>query len=50
MPQGISVKKRKSGITMVTPARDFLFLCENDKEQREWIDALNGVIAQPLSG
>ncbi|POI33475.1 hypothetical protein CIB84_002772 [Bambusicola thoracicus] len=50
LPQGISVKKRKSGITMVTPVREFLFLCENDKEQREWIDALNGVIAQPLSG
>ncbi|XP_031412211.1 arf-GAP with dual PH domain-containing protein 2 isoform X4 [Meleagris gallopavo] len=50
LPQGISVKKRKSGITMVTPMREFLFLCENDREQREWIDALNGVIAQPLSG
>lgn len=50
LPQGISVKKRKSGITVVTPTRDFLFLCENDREQREWIDALNGVIAQPLSG
>ncbi|XP_072207995.1 arf-GAP with dual PH domain-containing protein 2 isoform X1 [Excalfactoria chinensis] len=50
LPQGISVKKRKSGITVVTPTREFLFLCENDREQREWIDALNGVIAQPLSG
>ncbi|XP_027327218.1 arf-GAP with dual PH domain-containing protein 2 isoform X1 [Anas platyrhynchos] len=50
LPQGVCVKKRKPGITMVTPMREFLFICENDKEQREWIDALNGVIAQPLTG
>ncbi|XP_068769895.1 arf-GAP with dual PH domain-containing protein 2 isoform X2 [Struthio camelus] len=49
-PQGIRVKKRKPGITVVTPMREFVFICENDREQREWIDALNGVLAQPLTG
>ncbi|XP_062447605.1 arf-GAP with dual PH domain-containing protein 2 isoform X2 [Rhea pennata] len=49
-PQGVQMKKRKPGITMVTPTREFVFMCENDREQREWIDALNGVLAQPLTG
>lgn len=49
MPQGVRVKKRKPAITVVTPIREFVFICENDREQREWIDALNGVIAQPLT-
>ncbi|KFZ51871.1 Arf-GAP with dual PH domain-containing protein 2, partial [Antrostomus carolinensis] len=47
LPQGVHVKKRKPAITVVTPVREFVFICVNDKEQREWIDALNGVIAQP---
>ncbi|NXE75138.1 ADAP2 protein, partial [Cochlearius cochlearius] len=47
LPQGVRVKKRKPAITVVTPIREFVFICENDREQREWIDALNGVIAQP---
>uniref|UniRef100_A0A8C8EDU4 Arf-GAP with dual PH domain-containing protein 2 n=1 Tax=Otus sunia TaxID=257818 RepID=A0A8C8EDU4_9STRI len=50
LPQGVRVKKRKPAITVVTPMREFVFICENDREQREWIDALNGVIAQPLTG
>ncbi|KAM9281439.1 arf-GAP with dual PH domain-containing protein 2 isoform 2-T2 [Morus bassanus] len=50
LPQGVRVKKRKPAITVVTPMREFVFICENEREQREWIDALNGVIAQPLSG
>uniref|UniRef100_A0A8D0F0W3 Arf-GAP with dual PH domain-containing protein 2 n=1 Tax=Strix occidentalis caurina TaxID=311401 RepID=A0A8D0F0W3_STROC len=49
LPQGVRVKKRKPAITVVTPMREFVFICENDREQREWIDALNGVIAQPLT-
>ncbi|NXU51388.1 ADAP2 protein, partial [Turnix velox] len=46
-PQGMKVKKRKPAITVVTPTREFVFLCDNDREQQEWMDALNGVIAQP---
>ncbi|XP_069728615.1 arf-GAP with dual PH domain-containing protein 2 isoform X2 [Phaenicophaeus curvirostris] len=50
LPQGVQVKKWKPAITVVTPTREFVFICENDRERSEWIDALNGVIAQPLSG
>ncbi|XP_057224814.1 arf-GAP with dual PH domain-containing protein 2 isoform X3 [Malurus melanocephalus] len=46
LPQGVWVKKRKPAITLVTPMREFVFMCENDKRQKEWIDALNGVITQ----
>ncbi|NXL59887.1 ADAP2 protein, partial [Chordeiles acutipennis] len=47
LPKGVRIKKWKPAITMVTPVREFVFICLNDKEQSEWIDALNGVIAQP---
>uniref|UniRef100_A0A8C3IYQ9 ArfGAP with dual PH domains 2 n=1 Tax=Calidris pygmaea TaxID=425635 RepID=A0A8C3IYQ9_9CHAR len=49
LPQGVRVKKRKPAITVVTPTREFVFMCENDQEQREWINALSRVIAQPLT-
>ncbi|XP_061233262.1 arf-GAP with dual PH domain-containing protein 2 isoform X1 [Neopsephotus bourkii] len=49
VPQGVRVKK-KPAITVVTPMREFVFICENEREQTEWIDALNGIIAQPLTG
>lgn len=46
LPQRVWVKKKKPAITLVTPVREFVFICENDKKQREWMDALNGVITQ----
>nr|XP_032607582.1 arf-GAP with dual PH domain-containing protein 2 isoform X2 [Taeniopygia guttata] len=47
LPQKVWMKKKKPVITLVTPVREFVFICENDKKQREWMDALNGVITQP---
>ncbi|XP_023794521.1 arf-GAP with dual PH domain-containing protein 2 isoform X2 [Cyanistes caeruleus] len=47
LPQKVCVKKKKPVITLVTPAREFVFLCENDSKQREWMDALNRIITQP---
>ncbi|XP_017594675.1 PREDICTED: arf-GAP with dual PH domain-containing protein 2 isoform X3 [Corvus brachyrhynchos] len=46
LPERVCVKKTKPAITLVTPVREFVFLCENDRKQREWMDALNGVITQ----
>ncbi|XP_048473333.1 arf-GAP with dual PH domain-containing protein 1-like [Rhincodon typus] len=37
------------GITVVTPDRDFLFTCEKESEQQEWIAAFNSVISQEMS-
>uniref|UniRef100_A0A8C3N2H2 Uncharacterized protein n=1 Tax=Geospiza parvula TaxID=87175 RepID=A0A8C3N2H2_GEOPR len=46
LPQKVWVKKKKPVITLVTPVREFVFICDNDRQQREWMDALNGVITQ----
>ncbi|XP_032932299.1 arf-GAP with dual PH domain-containing protein 2 isoform X2 [Catharus ustulatus] len=46
LPQKVCVKKKKPVITLVTPVREFVFICENDRKQKEWMDALNGVITQ----
>ncbi|XP_005056194.1 PREDICTED: arf-GAP with dual PH domain-containing protein 2 isoform X3 [Ficedula albicollis] len=46
LPQKVCVKKKKPVITLVTPVREFVFICESDRRQKEWMDALNEVIAQ----
>uniref|UniRef100_A0A665TJ46 ArfGAP with dual PH domains 2 n=1 Tax=Echeneis naucrates TaxID=173247 RepID=A0A665TJ46_ECHNA len=37
------------GITLQTPFREFLFMCEQEQEQREWLEALRKVISQPMT-
>ncbi|XP_041033768.1 arf-GAP with dual PH domain-containing protein 1 isoform X1 [Carcharodon carcharias] len=37
------------GITIVTPDREFLFTCETESEQRDWITVFNGVMSQQMS-
>ncbi|XP_069765475.1 arf-GAP with dual PH domain-containing protein 1 [Narcine bancroftii] len=37
------------GITIVTPDRDFLFICETQQDRQEWMVAFNGVISQQMS-
>nr|XP_006125291.1 arf-GAP with dual PH domain-containing protein 2 isoform X1 [Pelodiscus sinensis]XP_025041486.1 arf-GAP with dual PH domain-containing protein 2 isoform X1 [Pelodiscus sinensis] len=50
LPRGVSGKKWKAGLTIVTPHRKFVCVCENDREQKEWLAALNVVISQPRTG
>ncbi|TFK03646.1 Arf-GAP with dual PH domain-containing protein 2 [Platysternon megacephalum] len=49
LPRGVRGKRWKAGLTIVTPHRKFVFVCENDREQKEWIAALNEVISQPVA-
>ncbi|XP_073166688.1 arf-GAP with dual PH domain-containing protein 2 isoform X6 [Lepidochelys kempii] len=49
LPRGVTGKRWKAGLTIVTPHRKFVFVCENDREQKEWTAALNEVISQPLT-
>ncbi|XP_043352240.1 arf-GAP with dual PH domain-containing protein 2 isoform X3 [Dermochelys coriacea] len=51
LPRGVTGKKCKAGLTIVTPHRKFVFVCENDREQKEWTvdSALNEVISQPVT-
>ncbi|XP_076871824.1 arf-GAP with dual PH domain-containing protein 1 [Brachyhypopomus gauderio] len=37
------------GITIVTPERSFLFTCESEAEQRDWLRHFNDVIATQMS-
>uniref|UniRef100_I3KNW6 ArfGAP with dual PH domains 2 n=1 Tax=Oreochromis niloticus TaxID=8128 RepID=I3KNW6_ORENI len=37
------------GISLVTPDRQFVFMCEQEQEQREWIMAFRKVISQPMT-
>uniref|UniRef100_A0A8C2PTG9 Zgc:92360 n=1 Tax=Cyprinus carpio TaxID=7962 RepID=A0A8C2PTG9_CYPCA len=37
------------GITIETPARSFLFTCETDTEQKDWMSHFNAVINTPMS-
>lgn len=36
------------GITIVTPDRKFLFACETEEEQKEWIAVFQSVINRPM--
>ncbi|KAF7242861.1 Arf-GAP with dual PH domain-containing protein 1 [Varanus komodoensis] len=36
------------GITIVTPDRKFLFACETESDQQEWISAFQKVISRPM--
>ncbi|KAM4751375.1 arf-GAP with dual PH domain-containing protein 1-like isoform 2-T2 [Anableps anableps] len=37
------------GITMETPSRQFVFMCELEQERREWMEAFRKVISQPMT-
>lgn len=37
------------GITIQTPERSFIFLCETDLEQKDWMKHFNDIISIPMS-
>lgn len=39
----------RCGITLHTPDRQFVFMCEQEQEQKEWLEALRKVISQPMT-
>ncbi|XP_039680986.1 arf-GAP with dual PH domain-containing protein 2 isoform X2 [Perca fluviatilis] len=39
----------KCGVMVGTPERQFVFMCEQEREQREWLDALRQVLSRPMS-
>ncbi|XP_019349919.1 arf-GAP with dual PH domain-containing protein 2 isoform X2 [Alligator mississippiensis] len=49
LPRGVKGRRWKAGLTIVTPKREFVFACENDREQKEWMEALNEIISQPMT-
>ncbi|XP_040605202.1 arf-GAP with dual PH domain-containing protein 2 isoform X3 [Mesocricetus auratus] len=49
LPKGIRGNRWKAGLTVITPERKFIFTCPSEKEQREWLESLRGVLSSPLS-
>uniref|UniRef100_A0A8C2WKX9 ArfGAP with dual PH domains 2 n=1 Tax=Cyclopterus lumpus TaxID=8103 RepID=A0A8C2WKX9_CYCLU len=41
--------KWKCGVTVDTPQRRFIFMCEQEGEQKEWLDALSQVLSRPMA-
>ncbi|XP_068583053.1 arf-GAP with dual PH domain-containing protein 2-like isoform X3 [Cebidichthys violaceus] len=37
------------GVTLHTPERNFVFMCEQEQQQKEWLEAFRKVIAQPMT-
>lgn len=48
LPQSTQGYHWNHGITIVTPDRKFLFACETEAEQRDWIAAFQRVINRPM--
>ncbi|KAM9773732.1 arf-GAP with dual PH domain-containing protein 1 isoform 1-T1 [Syngnathus typhle] len=48
LPSTIQGHHWNHGITIVTPDRKFLFACETEAEQRDWIAAFQRVINRPM--
>ncbi|XP_054460545.1 arf-GAP with dual PH domain-containing protein 2-like [Anoplopoma fimbria] len=37
------------GVTLHTPDREFVFMCEQEQDQEEWLEAFRKVISQPMT-
>lgn len=48
LPPNIPGYHWQFGITIVTPDRKFLFTCETEEDQKDWIAALQTVINRPM--
>ncbi|KAL4657932.1 arf-GAP with dual PH domain-containing protein 2-like isoform X1 [Arapaima gigas] len=47
-PKGTRGNKWKFGLTVETPERQFVFMCEQEREQHEWLQALRHVMSKPM--
>ncbi|XP_021423599.2 arf-GAP with dual PH domain-containing protein 2 isoform X1 [Oncorhynchus mykiss] len=47
-PKGNRSGRWRFGVTLETPDRQFVFLCDQEQDQREWIEAFKLVISQPM--
>ncbi|XP_063816948.1 arf-GAP with dual PH domain-containing protein 2 [Pseudophryne corroboree] len=46
LPKG---SKWDAGIIIKTPDREFVFTCENTREQKEWLEALRQIVLRPMT-
>ncbi|KAI1884088.1 hypothetical protein AGOR_G00222780 [Albula goreensis] len=48
VPKGTRGNKWKCGVIVETPERQFVFMCEQEREQKEWVDAFRQVMLRPM--
>lgn len=48
LPPNIQGSHWQFGITIVTPDRNFLFACETEQDQKDWIAAFETAINRPM--
>ncbi|XP_042361630.1 arf-GAP with dual PH domain-containing protein 2 isoform X1 [Plectropomus leopardus] len=49
VPKHARGNKWKCGVMVETPERQFVFMCEQQREQREWLDVLRQVLSRPMA-
>lgn len=49
LPPGVRGNKWEFGVTISTPDREFVFTCENSKEQKEWLEGIRSVMSRPMT-
>lgn len=49
VPKFTRGNKWKYGVTVDTPERQYVFMCEEEKEQKEWLTALRQVLLRPMA-
>ncbi|XP_037647242.1 arf-GAP with dual PH domain-containing protein 2 isoform X2 [Sebastes umbrosus] len=49
VPKHARGNKWKCGVMVKTPGRQFVFMCEQEREQKEWLDALRQVLSRPMA-
>lgn len=49
VPKHARGNKWKCGVMLETPERKFIFMCEQEREQREWLQALRQVLHRPMT-
>lgn len=49
VPKHARGNKWKCGVMLETPERKFIFMCEQEREQREWLQAIRHVLHRPMT-
>ncbi|CAN9505917.1 unnamed protein product [Ophioblennius macclurei] len=48
-PKSLQGNRWKYGVMVQTPGRQFIFMCEEESEKKEWLDALRKVLSRPMA-
>lgn len=49
VPLNTRGNKWKYGVMVTTPERQFVFMCEQEQERKEWLWVIRGVLRRPMA-